>query len=168
MNNNIRKRGMPGKNKTVIRLTESKLRKLIKQCVCEAQEKWWRGVPNVRMIWHGDYADPELVYNGVIASYYDIEDTLYEDFKEETGYKTSDDEEETDEAFDNWLSDNKYRVYELFDSYKTKEEEEEDDYTDESRKRRSPKRAVKLTEARLRNIVRRELDKKIRQTKHIR
>lgn len=164
MNNNTRRCRLPGRDNATIRLTESKLKKLIKQCVCEAQKKWWRGVPNVRMTWHGEYSDPELEYNGIVANYYDIEDTLYEDFKKETGYKTPDDEEETDDMFDNWLSDNKYRVYELFDSYKTKEEED-NDYTDESRKRRSPKRTVKLTEAKLRNIVRRELDKKIKQAR---
>lgn len=99
---------------TKIKLTESKLKWLIKESVKEfineAQNQWWRGVPDVTMIWHGEWADPELQYEDYVANYYDVEDPLWGDFKEETG--CDDNTENVDDIFNDWLVKNKYDVWE--------------------------------------------------------
>lgn len=46
----------------------------------------WRGCDNIEMEYYNDWADPSLVYNGYKFNYYDIEDALWNDFLEDTGY----------------------------------------------------------------------------------
>ena len=58
----------------------------------------FRGCKKVNMVWHGDWADPELVYtdedgNEYRANYWDIEDGMYEYYKEEHEYATTKDDE---------------------------------------------------------------------------
>lgn len=43
----------------------------------------WYGVPGIRMIWHGEWADPELECDGYVANYYDVENYLYENAKDD-------------------------------------------------------------------------------------
>lgn len=75
------------------------------------KENTWRGVPNVRMIWHGEWSDPELEYNGIVANYHDIEDTMYE-YAKEDGIDA-----ENDEEFDKYCQEHDYDVYALFDNF---------------------------------------------------
>lgn len=69
---------------------------------------WWRGIEGVEMIWHGEWADPELTYKGVVKNYYDVEDPLFE-LAEEEGVDTDD-----NEAFNDWLKEHKEEVYACF------------------------------------------------------
>lgn len=40
---------------------------------------FWYGIPDVEFIWHGEWADPELRYGGIVSkSANDLEDFLYE------------------------------------------------------------------------------------------
>lgn len=43
----------------------------------------YRGTENVEMIWNGTQSDPELLYDGRLFNYWDIEDALYDMFAEE-------------------------------------------------------------------------------------
>lgn len=74
-------------------------------------ENNWRGVPGVHMIWHGEWADPELEYEGKIANYWDIEDAMYE-WATEDGVNV-----DSDEAFNKYCQEHDYDVYALFDNY---------------------------------------------------
>lgn len=73
--------------------------------------KMWRGVPGVEMIWHGEWSDPELEYEGTRRNYWDVEDTLYELAKED-GIDA-----ENDEEFNRYCQEHSYDVYECFYDY---------------------------------------------------
>ena len=52
------------------------------------------GVPGIRFIWHGEWADPELEWNGMLFNYFDLETPLWEVYREEcqeAGVPTDDD-----------------------------------------------------------------------------
>ena len=59
------------------------------------------GVPNVYLIWHGQWADPEILYDGKLYNYYDIEDYLYLTWQEEN----------SDVPFVVWVQQNEEKVY---------------------------------------------------------
>lgn len=48
----------------------------------EVEPDLFYGVPEVEFIWHGEWADPEVAYKGNVYSYTDVEDALYDDFKD--------------------------------------------------------------------------------------
>lgn len=79
----------------------------------------WRGCKDIKMIWHGEWNDPELVteYDGVEYwfNYYDIENALWEDFLESEGIEEKDtyDEngnisDEYENEFSKYCQDNAY------------------------------------------------------------
>lgn len=70
--------------------------------------KEWRGVPGVKMIWHGEYSDPELEYGGVRRNYWDVEDGMYVWAKED-GIDAED-----DESFNKYCQEHSDDVYEYF------------------------------------------------------
>ena len=43
-------------------------------------EAFYRGNKRIKFAYNGDYADPDLIYNGYTFNYYDIEDALWGDF----------------------------------------------------------------------------------------
>lgn len=57
----------------------------------------WMGVPGAKFIYHGDWADPEIVYNGFSINYYDVEQGFIDVYREEHP------EDKNDEGFDDWL-----------------------------------------------------------------
>ena len=64
----------------------------------ESLKEGFRGCKKVEMIWHGSQSDPELSYtdengNEYRANYWDIEDGMYEYYKEEHDYATTNDDE---------------------------------------------------------------------------
>ena len=93
-------------------LTSSNRRtKMNKKSIKSAhQDKMWRGVPGVEMIWHGEWSDPELEYEGNRRNYWDVEDAMYEWAKED-GIDT-----ENDEEFNRYCQEHAYDVYECFSS----------------------------------------------------
>lgn len=89
----------------------------------KGKENNWRGVPGVHMIWHGEWSDPELEYDGKVANMYDVESTLYE-YAQEDGIDADNDTE-----FNKYCQEHDYDVYSLFSSKKSiKSDRVLDDY----------------------------------------
>lgn len=72
----------------------------------------YRGAKNVRLISHGEWADPELEYKGKLFNYWDIEDGMWNDFLERTG-RTEESvthnyevDREVEEEFDKYVQEN--------------------------------------------------------------
>lgn len=91
--------------KKVVRLTDKQLKNIIAESVRSVlseerknNQNTFRGVKGSIIIDHGDWADPEIWYDGKTFNYWDIENTLY-------GYYVNDCEERgekaTEEGFDN-------------------------------------------------------------------
>lgn len=78
------------------------------------KKKYWRGVQGVTMIWHGEWSDPELEYEGNVANYWQIEDSMWESYKEvcmsADFYHYSEDD---DSEFNRYCQDYAEDVYEL-------------------------------------------------------
>jgi len=80
----------------------------------------WRGLEKVKMIWNGSREDPELIFDWIKANYWDVENYLYEVFKdwlEEDIYKILT-EEQRDFLFSKWLKNNFYEVEDIFHQLK--------------------------------------------------
>ena len=58
------------------------------------KNNFYRGIKDIEFIWHGSTPDPELSYNGMTVNYYDVEDTIWQEYKED-GYNPDDEEEFT-------------------------------------------------------------------------
>ena len=41
------------------------------------------GIPDIGILWHGEWADPEIVFDGQTCDYYELEDGLWERYAEE-------------------------------------------------------------------------------------
>ena len=46
-------------------------------------DRWWCGIKGVKSIWHGEWSDPELEYDGMVVNEWDVQDWLWDDYKEE-------------------------------------------------------------------------------------
>lgn len=83
-----------------------------------SKDNFWRDVPEVFMVWHGEYSDPELEYNGKRLNYWDVEDSVYDYYKEQ---KDEPDEGSTysfdgsDEDFDKFCQDHADYIYGTFE-----------------------------------------------------
>lgn len=78
----------------------------------------WRGVSNVYMIWHGVCADPGLkLVRGCfycIANYYDVENSMYDSFREwvqAEGIDVQKDTSDEEYLFNAYCRENKHLVY---------------------------------------------------------
>lgn len=80
------------------------------------KKNYWRGVEGVTMIWHGEWSDPELEHDGKVANYWDVENTMWERYKEECRssdfYHFSEDD---DTEFNRFCQDYKEDVYKLIE-----------------------------------------------------
>lgn len=47
------------------------------------EKQMYRGIGDVYILWHGEWADPELEYNGMVANYHYVEDAMYSNFRYE-------------------------------------------------------------------------------------
>ena len=93
-------------------------------------------IEGIEYIGHGDWADPELAYKGKTYNYYDLEDALYDDFKERVnsgeivisteGYEDlprgSKETQAEEDAFEKFVKDNKDLAYEILDGLSPVEE----------------------------------------------
>lgn len=69
-------------------------------------EGFYRGAKGVEFVGHGEWADPELIYNGYSFNYWDIEDALWHDFLEETGYSDAQsDDPKVEKQFNKFVQD---------------------------------------------------------------
>ena len=57
------------------------------------KKTWWMGIEGIEMIWHGNQADPELVYQGIYKNYWEIENTIYQECKEDFGQIYAEDDD---------------------------------------------------------------------------
>lgn len=79
----------------------------------------WRGIEWVKMIWNGTQSDPELIYKGIRANYWTIENYLYEIFIEYEGDNNiNKTEKELDGIFNKWLKNNVYQIEDIFQQVK--------------------------------------------------
>lgn len=61
---------------------------------------------NVEFKWNGTQSDPDLIYNGYTFNYYDIEDALWGEFLEETGYTDDKSKDpEVEEEFNKYVQE---------------------------------------------------------------
>lgn len=65
--------------------------------------KKWRNIPGTELVWHGEWADPEIIYKGKSVNYWSVEDAL------ELSYKS---EENNVGSYEQWVSeqDSKYLI----------------------------------------------------------
>lgn len=79
------------------------------------------GIPGVKYISHGEWSDPEVEYKGYTFNYWDVEDSLYDLFKQE--FEPYEDDlyvsRDTGEvlSFEDWLNQNKDLVYGELDDF---------------------------------------------------
>ena len=79
------------------------------------------GIPGIEFISHGEWSDPEIVYENFSFNYWDVEDTLYGIFTEEFEPYDADEElfvsKETGEllSFEDWVKQEKGLVYDELD-----------------------------------------------------
>lgn len=74
------------------------------------KKETFRGLSKIEFIWNGEYSDPEIEYRGKILNYWEIEDLLWESFKENVNVADWD-----DENYSKWLKDNEDWVYSYLD-----------------------------------------------------
>ena len=70
----------------------------------------FRGCEDVKLIGHGEWSDPELLWehegNEYLFNYWDIESALWNNFTEITGINDEDRNDITEEEFDKYVQDN--------------------------------------------------------------
>ena len=57
----------------------------------------YRGIKDIGFIWHGSTADPELSYKGMVVNYHDVEDAIWEEYKEDRYTKSLEDPNDEEE-----------------------------------------------------------------------
>ena len=58
------------------------------------KNNYYRGIKNIEFIWHGSTPDPDLSYQGKVVNYYDVENTIWQEYKE-NGHNPDDEDEFT-------------------------------------------------------------------------
>ena len=74
-----------------------KIKKIVKEAR-KRKSKWWFDVPGAKFIDNGDWSDPEVTYMGFVLNYWDVENGLLEDYREEFP------EDKNDKGFDAWMA----------------------------------------------------------------
>lgn len=67
----------------------------------------WYGIEGIGFVWHGQWADPEIEYNGKRINSYIVEETMWERFKED-GFCNED-------LFSNYMLEHADEVIELIE-----------------------------------------------------
>lgn len=71
------------------------------------KEDFYRGVEGVNFIDNGQWADPQLEYNGETFNYWSVENDLWHDFLNETGHTDAEaDDPEVEEQFNEYVQNN--------------------------------------------------------------
>lgn len=132
------------------RLTEAQLRKAISEAVeynmaggpVGTSDNFW-GCPKITIRWHGEWSDPEVLFNGYTANYYDIEEAVC-DWAKEDGIDYKNDDE-----FAQYCQEHEDEICDMIIECGEKEENPFEEI-DESKE---AKQTVTLNENTLRNIV---------------
>ena len=68
-------------------------------------KKWCHGIYGIEYVWHGAWADPELIWHKKSFNYYDVETPLWETYAEEC---RGTDAEPDSNNFPAWVKKNAY------------------------------------------------------------
>jgi alkanesulfonate monooxygenase SsuD/methylene tetrahydromethanopterin reductase-like flavin-dependent oxidoreductase (luciferase family) len=93
-----------------------------KKKVKDSPDQWFYGIVGIKFIYHGDWNDPEVEYKGRRYDYYDLEDALWDEYKEDTDTDIGDEDQ-----FKEWLSHNQDEAFALLDSMDPIKEDDSDD-----------------------------------------
>lgn len=81
-------------------------------CIMRKELPNWYGIQDVGFIWHGEWAAPEVEYNGKTVNAIEVGESLWNDFYEEFGRSP------TDEEFDEYMIEHqdmvKFLIEEIF------------------------------------------------------
>ena len=66
-------------------------------------KNYFYGIYGIKLIWHGEWADPELVWHGKSFNYYDIEMPLWNDYVADCEYFGN---VPNDDDFSLWVKNN--------------------------------------------------------------
>lgn len=72
--------------------------------------KYFYGIRGIRFIWHGEWADPELIWREKSFNYYDLEMPLWEAYKEECFMENK---TANEDCFPAWVKENADLVRDL-------------------------------------------------------
>ena len=64
------------------KLDESLVTKYGNNKLNEAAKSLWFGIPDIYMIYYGEWSDPEIEYDGCVANYWEVENAMYDFMKE--------------------------------------------------------------------------------------
>ena len=70
----------------------------------------YRGFKDIEFIWHGTNADPELRYNGISLNYWNVENAIYQECREDFGPDMAND----DEFFQKYCEKHEQDIKEMF------------------------------------------------------
>ena len=73
------------------------------------------GISKVKFLYHGQWADPEIIYKNHSFNYYDLEGALWDYFLEEKGITQNQDKYKDD--FKQWVFDNQQEAHNLLDDW---------------------------------------------------
>ena len=85
------------------------------------EKQMYRGISDVYILWHGEWADPELSYQGKVVNYWDVEETVIDWYREERqsmGLSVIDDYNEFLKYFRNHISEIKQLILDIYESSK--------------------------------------------------
>jgi glutamine phosphoribosylpyrophosphate amidotransferase len=85
------------------------------------EKQMYRGISDVYILWHGEWADPELSYQGKVVNYWDVEETVIDWYREERqsmGLSVIDDYNEFLKYFRNHTSEIKQLILDIYESSK--------------------------------------------------
>lgn len=100
------------------------------------------GLNDVEFTVPNDTDDPTIFYNGKYYNYYDIEDTLWDYYKDEcneNGVKPDEND------FENWVANNSYYVYDLLDEITPKSEPGRGVYREKADTLRGPVKSSRMS-----------------------
>lgn len=98
----------------------------------ESNERYWLGIKDVRMIWHGEWSDPELEYDGKRCNLYDVEEGMYSYMKERIADGEDWGNPDNEEDFRNFCRAHADSVKsDIIDLYDAMHEEEENTLTED-------------------------------------
>jgi len=77
------------------------------------ETKNFYGLDGIEFIWHGEWADPEVEYEGRRFNYYDLEDPLWEIFREE---RETECQPVNEDEFPGWVRQNRALAIEILEN----------------------------------------------------
>lgn len=82
----------------------------------KSDTRLWMGIPNIRLIWHGEWGDPEIAYNRKTYNAGEIEDYFYEEYNYQVGEAMLKNEP-IEDNFKAWMKKHAKEVKEYLKNY---------------------------------------------------